>query len=261
MTHLAQGCGARGSSEYAYTVGVDRVDIHQCNQAAPVIDPSNAAVRVRVSRQLMPLTRQLGYEKGIHFHLHDSFPTINALSEAAKAVNYRSTNSHRRTELRTTRGMSRCWTCRKRRLKCDGAVPHCKKCWGHGVVCLGYQKPLTWVDGVARRGPMKNRNFGDLQRQPLSEDPLTQGTALVATRPQHLLGGALTTITLTEPLFQDLDHTSRFFVDYCEHSSCLASGNHLLMSLRSHNGCALLSSSMTARTILTAVSLPAPARR
>lgn len=69
---------------------------------------------------------------------------------------------------------------------------------------------------------MKNRNFGDSQQQPLPEERLAQGTALTAMQRQHRLSEALTTITLTEPLFQDLNHTSRFFVDYCEHSPCLA---------------------------------------
>lgn len=71
---------------------------------------------------------------------------------------------------------------------------------------------------------MKNRNFGDSQQQPLSEELLAQGTALTATQRQHRPTEALTTMTLTEPFFQDLNHTSRFFVDYCEHWSCLPSG-------------------------------------
>ena len=58
---------------------------------------------------------------------------------------------------------------------------------------------------------MKNRNFGGSQQQPLSDESLTQGTAL-------------SVMTLTEPRFQDLNHTSRFFVDYCELSFCPDSG-------------------------------------
>lgn len=64
---------------------------------------------------------------------------------------------------------------------------------------------------------MKNRNFGDSQQLPLSEERLAQGTALTAMRRQSRPSEALTTMTLTEPLFQDLNRTSRFFVDYCEH--------------------------------------------
>lgn len=56
---------------------------------------------------------------------------------------------------------------------------------------------------------MKNRTFGDLQGESLSDASLKQSTAQIGT-------------TLTEPQFQDLSNTSRFFVDYCELSSCLA---------------------------------------
>lgn len=90
------------------------------------------------------------------------------------------------------------------------------------MVCLGYQKPLTWVEGVAQRGSMKNQIFGVTQQQPLSKKPLTQDEALTVTRRQHPPREALTVVTLTEPLLQDLNNTSKFLVDYCEHSSCLA---------------------------------------
>lgn len=71
---------------------------------------------------------------------------------------------------------------------------------------------------------MKNRNFGDSPQQPLPDEPLDQATALTATRRQNHPGGALSAMTLTEPLLQDLNHTSRFFVDYCERLSSFASG-------------------------------------
>lgn len=71
---------------------------------------------------------------------------------------------------------------------------------------------------------MKNRDFGEIQQQPLSGEPLNQGTALTAVRRKHHPGEALTMTTLTEPRFQDLNQTSRFFVDYCELLSHLASG-------------------------------------
>lgn len=69
---------------------------------------------------------------------------------------------------------------------------------------------------------MKNRTFGDTQQQPLSKEPLTQDEALAVKRRQHPPRETLTAVTLTEPLLQDLNHTSKFFIDYCEHSSCLA---------------------------------------
>lgn len=100
--------------------------------------------------------------------------------------------------------MSRCWTCRRRRLKCDGGVPHCQKCISNGEECLGYTKPLTWVEGVARRGPMKNRTFGEADK------------ALVRSSSRSPRHGSPSP-TLTEPLLQDLDDASRFFIDYCEY--------------------------------------------
>lgn len=110
---------------------------------------------------------------------------------------------------------------------------------------------------------MKNRTFGDSQKQALPEEGLGQGSTVMATRRQH--HPALPAMTLAEPLFQNLNHTSRFFVDYCKSLVLSCPSRHPLMSPWSQNGCALLSSSTTAKTIstgtTTAVSSPAPARR
>jgi hypothetical protein len=171
--------------------------------------------------------------------------------------------------------MARCWTCRRRRLKCGGEVPSCHKCLDNGVACLGYVKPLTWVDGVSVRGPMKNRSYGEQQQTPAeakytlqavdsrslrqqqpsaacrvaspsvlpaqSDDGLTcSGTDSSRSSPQaspdafsssHLTSlrrrhnysrsrySPPPMIALTEPLFQDLDLASRFFIDYCTYGS------------------------------------------
>ena len=142
--------------------------------------------------------------------------------------------------------MARCWTCKRRRLKCDGGIPYCLKCWGHGVECLGYKKPLTWVNGVARRGPSKNRTFSDLgnQRPSVQETlsradeeqrnlmlPVITATAFNVNGTWDEAGAlALSPISgslprsLTEPLLEDLNNTSRFFIDYCKlfsHSSLI----------------------------------------
>jgi hypothetical protein len=159
--------------------------------------------------------------------------------------------------------MPRCWTCRRRRLKCDGTLPHCSKCLGSGVECLGYSsvRPLTWVEGIAVRGPMKNRSFGELLAgpQPHSQSqistapthpastrlmstawdkPMTAGEpgtwtwdSSTAAWVEPVTGEDLAAmneyqyqvtpssldipLSLTEPIFQDLDYTSRFLVDYC----------------------------------------------
>lgn len=55
-----------------------------------------------------------------------------------------------------------CYTCRRRRVKCDNNVPFCQKCQKTGRECLGYQKPLVWVKGVASRGKMMGLTFDDV---------------------------------------------------------------------------------------------------
>ncbi|KAG0127342.1 hypothetical protein HOY82DRAFT_523532 [Tuber indicum] len=53
-----------------------------------------------------------------------------------------------------------CYTCRRRRVRCDRALPHCEKCTNrHGLDCLGYKKPLVWNKGVASRGKMMGKTF------------------------------------------------------------------------------------------------------
>ncbi|KAK1853633.1 C6 finger domain-containing protein [Colletotrichum chrysophilum] len=46
-----------------------------------------------------------------------------------------------------------CWTCRRRRLRCDNLKPACVKCTRAGLQCLGYgpKKPLVWVEHGRRR--------------------------------------------------------------------------------------------------------------
>ncbi|GBF67196.1 hypothetical protein TMEN_9919 [Trichophyton mentagrophytes] len=55
-----------------------------------------------------------------------------------------------------------CHTCRKRRVRCDGAVPACQKCRDRGLDCLGYgkQKPLVWLAG----GGHQNAFLDDRQK-------------------------------------------------------------------------------------------------
>jgi hypothetical protein len=52
-----------------------------------------------------------------------------------------------------------CYTCRRRRVKCDRALPHCAKCERTKLECLGYKKPLVWNKGVASRGKMMGKTF------------------------------------------------------------------------------------------------------
>lgn len=40
----------------------------------------------------------------------------------------------------------KCWTCRRRRIRCDGALPHCYACKKSGRECLGYGKLFRWTN-------------------------------------------------------------------------------------------------------------------
>ena len=53
----------------------------------------------------------------------------------------------KRAESGEKKANRQCWECLKRRLVCDHALPHCKKCTKAGKDCPGYdeQKPLQWV--------------------------------------------------------------------------------------------------------------------
>ncbi|PTU16810.1 hypothetical protein P175DRAFT_0536556, partial [Aspergillus ochraceoroseus IBT 24754] len=67
-----------------------------------------------------------------------------------------------------------CYTCRRRRIICDNALPTCRKCRGAGKECLGYQKPLVWVKGgVASRGKMIGLSFDDVQKDTETQDNLS----------------------------------------------------------------------------------------
>src|SRR6266487_5272050 len=47
---------------------------------------------------------------------------------------------------RCRRTFTACWTCRRRRVKCDGVIPHCTPCRRMRVDCEGYHVALVWVD-------------------------------------------------------------------------------------------------------------------
>ncbi|KAK1993168.1 hypothetical protein LX36DRAFT_586939 [Colletotrichum falcatum] len=51
-----------------------------------------------------------------------------------------------------------CWSCRRRRVRCDAIRPACVKCTRAGIQCLGYgpTKPLSWV-GMPRRAKKSSR--------------------------------------------------------------------------------------------------------
>ncbi|PGH35814.1 hypothetical protein GX50_01398 [[Emmonsia] crescens] len=68
---------------------------------------------------------------------------------------------------------SPCYSCRRRRVTCDRLLPTCRKCDSAQKTCLGYKKPITWVQGVASRGKMMGLTFDDVRvREPPSDSPV-----------------------------------------------------------------------------------------
>lgn len=90
-----------------------------------------------------------------------------------------------------------CWTCRRRRLKCDRALPICGKCTCSQQPCLGYSKdkPLRWTDSVATRGKLTGKK--------------------VPHQEQHLPISRV----LDDPCLQDLSPSMRGYITYCKWSS------------------------------------------
>ncbi|KAI0147845.1 fungal-specific transcription factor domain-containing protein [Hypoxylon sp. NC0597] len=103
-----------------------------------------------------------------------------------------------------------CWTCRKKRVKCDGCLPTCFKCRMKGRECLGYNanRPLVWA-GLASRGKMVHQSFED---QALKSSAETR--QLIS--PKQLLAR-----TLADPIFQDLSPRSVQYLSYYVHRCCV----------------------------------------
>lgn len=47
---------------------------------------------------------------------------------------------------KVTRTFTSCWTCRRRRVRCDGSSPTCTSCARSSLDCDGYDTQLAWVD-------------------------------------------------------------------------------------------------------------------
>lgn len=54
-----------------------------------------------------------------------------------------------------------CYTCRRRRVRCDRSLPTCRKCARAEYECAGYTKGFRWVGGIASRGRMMGRSTYD----------------------------------------------------------------------------------------------------
>lgn len=55
------------------------------------------------------------------------------------------------------RTFTACWTCRRRRIRCDNAVPRCAQCARSRLTCEGYGIRLVWVDSETKAYEQKQR--------------------------------------------------------------------------------------------------------
>ena len=151
---------------------------------------------------------------------------------------------------RQTRGcetsLEPCWTCRRKRLKCDRSLPACHKCTQTERICEGYKKPLKWEVGVASRGKMMCKNFNITrsieQGKPVTSE-LDRNCRLLSSRNvpssvQQDLSSLPMSISssLADPLPQGLSSVSRQYLLYCKsvsHSNLNAMARyHLLIILQ-----------------------------
>lgn len=59
-----------------------------------------------------------------------------------------------------------CWTCRRRKIKCDATRPHCLRCAKSKLECEGYDVKLNWSNPlVVKNGEMTQENDEDSQDQ------------------------------------------------------------------------------------------------
>ncbi|KAM5445569.1 hypothetical protein MaudCBS49596_007389 [Microsporum audouinii] len=130
-----------------------------------------------------------------------------------------------------------CHNCRRRRLRCDRSLPSCQKCIKKGERCLGYGKLLVWNRGVASRGKMMGKSF-DVPAVPAQEQATASATPghqeLSLPRKYRFVPSNVpesdavnddeTEVSispcLVDPLFQDLDRTSRFYISHFTDQMC-----------------------------------------
>ncbi|KAE8377603.1 fungal-specific transcription factor domain-containing protein [Aspergillus bertholletiae] len=97
-------------------------------------------------------------------------------------------------ESSSTYAAESCWTCRRRRRRCDRLLPSCHKCDIMQDQCLGYGKdrPLRWTNSVASRGKWMGKTV------PSVRSPVSIGRLLI------------------DPGLQDLTRPMREYIAYFE---------------------------------------------
>jgi hypothetical protein len=123
-----------------------------------------------------------------------------------------------------------CHTCRRRRVKCDRTLPQCQKCAGAGVECLGYGRLILWNQGIASRGKMMGKSFGETKFSGSSSHDAVAIRPASSQTPAHTtsgfdfgqkhFGGISPAYALIDPLLQDLDQRSRHYIAHFASRFC-----------------------------------------
>ncbi|KAI1264350.1 fungal-specific transcription factor domain-containing protein [Xylariaceae sp. FL1019] len=113
-----------------------------------------------------------------------------------------------------------CHNCRRRRLRCDRSVPGCLKCAKQRQECLGYGQLYRWVDTDRRdSGTALLSSIGTSHDLLHEDDNRASHDQSIVVRQKHF-GQVGLTITLSDPLLQDLDRSSRHYLLYFASRFC-----------------------------------------
>ncbi|RAK97575.1 Zn(II)2Cys6 transcription factor [Aspergillus ibericus CBS 121593] len=121
-----------------------------------------------------------------------------------------------------------CYTCRRRRIRCDQSGSPCAKCTNSGLQCFA-SRPLRWVAGVAIRGKMRGVSFesadGRNESGPKDGHPaLGAESALTVGPPERDVIPMKPVISVPPSIgdfaVSDLDPVSRYYLDYYNDSIC-----------------------------------------
>lgn len=106
-----------------------------------------------------------------------------------------------------------CWTCVRRRVKCDLGLPTCFKCKSNHRECLGYgsNKPIVWTGVPCRKKANARRLNGSCAIPTSTELPRRTDAGY-----QIPHSNANVSANPTDPVFQDLSLGTRRNVEYCE---------------------------------------------
>ncbi|KAH6707912.1 fungal-specific transcription factor domain-containing protein [Leptodontidium sp. MPI-SDFR-AT-0119] len=122
------------------------------------------------------------------------------------------------SEARRHKSRAGCQQCKRRRVKCDLAVPGCQQCHRQKLQCPGYQKPLRWV------GADMNATSRQPSQAPPSRTPKPSLSTTRTSRSSSGSGSYISGSSLGEPLQDDssaLIH--HYFTRVCRIAGCFDS--------------------------------------